>query len=105
MHQHDPDTIDVIVGRDGREIDITFELREIVHIGRHFYPDSTPHPDDRRILDRLGWSLISVAGVETALDLVDEMLEDGESNPSFAAYLRTKWQAIANRMEEDSTGR
>ena len=49
MHQHDPDTIDVIVGRSGREIDITFGLREIVHIGRHFYPDSTPHPDDRRI--------------------------------------------------------
>jgi hypothetical protein len=49
--------------------------------------------------------LISVAGVETALDLVDEMLEDGESNPSFAASLRTKGPAIANRMEEDSTGR
>ena len=80
MHQHDTDThdMDVIVGRDDREIDITWELRELFHIRRMHHSDDAPHPADARTLHRMGWGLIAVAGLETAIDLIDAMLEDEE---------------------------
>jgi hypothetical protein len=101
IHQHDNAAydIDVIVGRDGREIDITWELKEFFHIARMHHPGDSPHPADARTLHRFGWGLISVAGIDTAIELVDDREDDEESNPTFAGFLRAKWRAIAARME------
>jgi hypothetical protein len=71
IHQHDNAAydIDVIVGRDDREIDITWELKEFFHIARMHHPGDSPYPVDARTLHRFGWGLISVAGIDTAIEL------------------------------------
>ncbi len=75
--------------------------RTIPH-GWAFRP--TIHASDQKTLHRFGWGLVSLAGSDAALGLIDDLLNDGTISPHFATFLRTKWQAIAARME-DSTRR
>jgi hypothetical protein len=43
--------------------------------------------------------LISVGGVEMAIELIGDLEDDQEITPVSADHLRTKWTAIADRME------
>ena len=59
----------------------------------------TPHPANAKFLHRFGWGLISVGGVEMAIELIGDLEDDQERTPVSADHLRTKWTAIADRME------
>ena len=82
-----------------------FETHEILSIGRWYRPGGTIHASDQKTLHRFGWGLVSLAGSDAALGLIDDLLNDGTISPHFATFLRTIWQAITARMEEDSTRR
>jgi hypothetical protein len=90
----------ILMTPDGRRIDISVELYEILAIGQWYGPGSTIHPGDAKMLHRLGWGLISIGGPDMALGLLANLQNDRLINPHFAGYLRSKWGAIAADFED-----
>ena len=99
MHQRDTTNPGIITTRDGRRIDISVEVYEILSIGQWYRPGGTIHPGDAKTLHRMGWGLVSIGGADLALGLLDDLLIDGKISPHFGDFLRDKWTAIAAEFE------
>jgi len=39
----------------------------------------------------MGWGLVQVCGPEAPADLIEDMLEEQETSPDFANFLRDRW--------------